>query len=71
MAKFRAGRSLPAKTGKDNNNNTAVITTAHPNKASFVPQNNKRLSCTVQYSTVQYIINTLLTTIYINVVTLI
>lgn len=26
---------LPAKTGKDNNNNTAVITTAHPNKASL------------------------------------
>ena len=35
-AKFKAGRfSLPAKTGKDNNNNTAVITTAHPNKANF------------------------------------
>jgi hypothetical protein len=30
----------PAKTGKDNNNNTAVITTAHPNKANlcnFIP----------------------------------
>jgi hypothetical protein len=30
----------PAKTGKDNNNNTAVTTTAHPNKASlcnFIP----------------------------------
>jgi len=25
----------PAKTGKDNNNNTAVIITAHPNKASL------------------------------------
>jgi hypothetical protein len=25
----------PAKTGKDNNNNTAVITTAHPNNASL------------------------------------
>jgi hypothetical protein len=25
----------PAKTGKDNNNNTAVITTAQPNKASL------------------------------------
>ena len=25
----------PAKTGNDNNNNTAVITTAHPNKASL------------------------------------
>jgi hypothetical protein len=35
-AKFKAGRfSLPAKTGKDNNNNTAVITTAHPNKANL------------------------------------
>ena len=30
----------PASTGKDNNNNTAVITTAHPNKVnlcSFIP----------------------------------
>jgi hypothetical protein len=30
----------PAKTGSDNNNNTAVITTAHPNKANlcnFIP----------------------------------
>jgi hypothetical protein len=27
--------NLPAKTGRDNNNNTAVITTAHPNKASL------------------------------------
>jgi hypothetical protein len=35
MAKFRAGTNLPAKTGKDNNNNTAVITTAHPNKANL------------------------------------
>jgi hypothetical protein len=25
----------PAKTGKDNNSKTAVITTAHPNKASL------------------------------------
>jgi hypothetical protein len=25
----------PAKTGNDNNNNTAVITTAHPNKANL------------------------------------
>lgn len=25
----------PAKTGNDNNNNTAVVTTAHPNKASL------------------------------------
>ena len=36
MAKFKAGRiSLPAKTGRDNNSNTAVITTAHPNNASL------------------------------------
>ena len=35
IAKFKSGRTLPAKTGKDNNNNTAVITTAHPNKANF------------------------------------
>ena len=35
-AKFKAGRIPPASTGKDNNNNTAVITTAHPNKANFV-----------------------------------
>ena len=36
-AKFRAGRiNLPANTGKDSNNNTAVITTAHPNKANFI-----------------------------------
>jgi len=30
----------PANTGKDNNNNTAVITTAHPNNANlcnFIP----------------------------------
>ena len=33
IAKFKAGRiSSPAKTGKDNNSNTAVITTAHPIK---------------------------------------
>jgi hypothetical protein len=25
----------PAKTGNDSNNNTAVITTAHPNKANL------------------------------------
>jgi len=25
----------PANTGKDNSNNTAVITTAHPNKANL------------------------------------
>lgn len=36
MAKFIAGRTSPANTGKDNNNNTAVITTAQPNKANFV-----------------------------------
>jgi hypothetical protein len=35
IAKFRAGTNIPAKTGKDNNNNTAVITTAHPNKANL------------------------------------
>ena len=36
IAKFIAGRfSLPANTGRDNNNNTAVITTAHPNNASL------------------------------------
>jgi hypothetical protein len=35
-AKFRAGRfSLPAKTGSDNNNKTAVITTAHANKINL------------------------------------
>lgn len=35
-AKFRAGRfSLPAKTGSDNNNKTAVITTAHANNISL------------------------------------
>jgi hypothetical protein len=35
IAGFRAGRILPANTGKDSNNNTAVITTAHPNKANL------------------------------------
>lgn len=35
MAKFKAGSILPANTGNDNNNNTAVITTAHPNKANL------------------------------------
>jgi hypothetical protein len=36
LAKFKAGTiKLPAKTGKDNNNNTAVITTAQPNKANL------------------------------------
>lgn len=35
-AKFNAGTiSLPAKTGRDNNSKTAVITTAHPNKANL------------------------------------
>lgn len=28
-------QQIPAKTGKDSNNNTAVTTTAHPNKASL------------------------------------
>ena len=36
LAKFDAGTIiLPARTGKDNNNNTAVITTAQPNKANL------------------------------------
>ena len=29
---------IPAKTGNDNNNKTAVITTAHPNKVIFALQ---------------------------------
>jgi hypothetical protein len=36
--KFLSVKSIviaPAKTGKDNNNNTAVITTAHPNNANL------------------------------------
>jgi hypothetical protein len=42
IARFKAGTicSLPAKTGKDSNNNTAVTTTAQPNKANlcnFIP----------------------------------
>ena len=38
MLKFLSVKTIvipPAKTGKDNNNNTAVITTAQPNKASL------------------------------------
>jgi hypothetical protein len=35
LAIFKAGTILPARTGRVNNNNTAVITTAHPNKASL------------------------------------
>jgi hypothetical protein len=35
MAIFNAGTISPANTGKVNNNNTAVITTAHPNNASL------------------------------------
>ena len=36
IAKFKAGRiSLPARTGSDNNNKTAVITTAHANKINL------------------------------------
>lgn len=35
MARFRAVTILPANTGNDNNNNTAVTTTAHPNKANL------------------------------------
>jgi len=44
LAKFKAGTILPASTGNENNNNTAVTITAHPNKANFVLQNNKHLS---------------------------
>jgi hypothetical protein len=38
LARFNPGTiffKLPARTGKDNNNNTAVTTTAQPNKASL------------------------------------
>jgi hypothetical protein len=38
VLKFLSVRTIvipPASTGKDNNNNTAVITTAHPNKANL------------------------------------
>jgi hypothetical protein len=37
LAKFKAGTisGSPAKTGSDNNSNTAVTTTAHPNKANL------------------------------------
>jgi hypothetical protein len=38
VLKFLSVKSIviaPAKTGKDNNNNTAVTTTAHPNKANL------------------------------------
>jgi hypothetical protein len=37
IARFRAGAicGSPAKTGSDNNNKTAVISTAQPNKASL------------------------------------
>lgn len=37
LARFKAGAmsSSPAKTGKDNNNNTAVTIIAHPNKANL------------------------------------
>ena len=38
VLKFLSVRSIviaPAKTGKDNNNKTAVITTAHPNRANL------------------------------------
>jgi hypothetical protein len=46
IAKFRAGAicGSPAKTGSDNNNKTAVISTAQPNKANFVHKKNKGLS---------------------------
>jgi len=37
IAKFKAGaiNNSPANTGNDNSNNTAVTTTAHPNKANL------------------------------------
>lgn len=36
LAIFKAGTNkIPANTGKDNNNKTAVITTAQPNNASL------------------------------------
>jgi len=43
IARFRAGTisETPAKTGSDNNNKTAVISTAQPNKANFVHKKNK------------------------------
>ena len=34
-ARFRAGTYLPAKTGKDNNNNIAVTNIAHTNKGNL------------------------------------
>ena len=37
-ARFKASgieKATPASTGSDNNNNTAVTTTAHPNNASL------------------------------------
>lgn len=36
--------TAPAKTGRDSNSNTAVITTAQPNNANFVHKKNKHLS---------------------------
>jgi hypothetical protein len=38
LARYNAGTIIcnsPARTGKDNNNNTAVIITAQPNKANL------------------------------------
>lgn len=38
MFKFLSVKTIviaPAKTGNDNSNNTAVTTTAHPNKANL------------------------------------
>lgn len=35
LAKFQAGRILPAKTGNDNINKKAVINTAHTNKGTW------------------------------------
>ena len=56
---------VPASTGKDNNNNTAVITTAQPNKANFVHKNDVKTLLKLLLS-----INNI-TIIYFNVVTLI
>jgi hypothetical protein len=35
LARFKAGTILPANTGSDNSNNTAVTTTAQPNNANL------------------------------------
>lgn len=41
MTNLKPAELLPAKTGNDSNNNTAVITTAHPNNANFILHKNK------------------------------